>query len=70
MGEVARASRRLAQEGFAFMLSSNDCKITMLKDEQSIDFWPNTGLWWVRGNSNKRRGIDNLIEYMKRKEMK
>jgi len=66
MGEIVRATRRLANEGFAFMLSNNDCQITMLKGDDTVDFWPNTGLWWVRGSRNKRRGIDNLIKYLKK----
>jgi len=29
-----------------------------------IDFWPGTGLWIVRGNSKKRRGVRKLIRYV------
>lgn len=66
MGKVTRASRRLAKEGFVFMVCDNECQITMFKNADIIDFWPNTDLWWIRGTSNKRRGIEKLIDFLKK----
>lgn len=66
MGEMIRAARKLASEGFAFMLPSNDCKITLMKGDETIDFWPTTDMWWIRGSKSKRRGIDNLIKFLKK----
>lgn len=30
-----------------------------------IDFWPGTGLWIVRGQSQRRRGVYPLLDYIK-----
>ena len=30
----------------------------------SIDFWPSTGLWIVRANGNRKRGVRKLIKYV------
>ncbi len=48
-----------------FQSNNNGIHLVLLKNEQFIDFWPSTGLWWIRGTSNKRRGIQKLINYMK-----
>lgn len=68
MGEIPKASRRLAKEGFAFMVMDNNCQITLMKGNEIIDFWANTGLWWIRGTRNKRRGIERLVRYMKQQD--
>jgi len=34
-------------------------------DSELIDFWPTTGKWTPRGKESKR-GINNLIRYIKR----
>ena len=30
-----------------------------------IDFWPGTGLWIVRGHTERNRGVESLIKYVK-----
>lgn len=32
--------------------------------ENKIDFWPSTGLWIVRGQSKKKRGVFRLLKYL------
>lgn len=32
--------------------------------EGSIDFWPSTGLFIIRGKNKKRRGIFNLLKHL------
>jgi hypothetical protein len=31
----------------------------------SVDFWPGTGLWQVRGTPRQRRGVRSLIKHIK-----
>jgi len=33
--------------------------------DKTIDFWPSTGLWMVRGLPRKNRGVRNLLEYLR-----
>jgi len=67
MGELGYASRQLARQCITFTASPNGCQLQLKKGNQLIDFWPSTGLWWVQGSRNKRKGLENLIRYMKRK---
>jgi hypothetical protein len=62
---LAASTAMLTGAGLSFQSNNGGIHLVLLKNEQFIDFWPSTGLWWIRGTSNKRRGIQKLIKYMK-----
>lgn len=61
---VAYSTRRLHQEGIPVEVFNNGVHLRLRKDTEAINFYPSTGLWWIMGTKNKRRGIDSLILYM------
>ena len=64
---LAYSTNKLVREGLTFTSHNNGIHLVLIKNGQPIDYWPSTGLWWVRGTRNKRRGIDKLIAFMKGK---
>lgn len=62
---LAASTAMLTNAGLPFHSNNDGIHLVLLKNEQFIDFWPSTGLWWIRGTRNKRRGIQKLISYMK-----
>ena len=62
---LAASTGMLTNAGIPFQSNNGGIHLVLLKNEQFIDFWPSTGLWWIRGTNNKRRGIQKLINYMK-----
>lgn len=40
--------------------------IVYASDRKTVDFWPGTGLWKVRGSYTEGRGVFKLITYCKR----
>ena len=64
---LAFSTRQLTEAGLTFKSNNYGVHLVLMKDAQPIDFWPSTGLWWIRGTSNKRRGIEKLIAYMKQR---
>lgn len=63
---MAASTAMLTGAGVPFHSNNNGVHLVLCKGEERIDFWPSTGLWWIRGTSNKRRGIQKLIQHMKR----
>ncbi len=65
-----RASNRhnsadlLTQAGIEFEVKNIDAHL-IIKTTPVVDFWPGTGLWMVRGDKTKRRGVHRLISYLK-----
>ena len=64
---LAYSTRLLEQNGLAYTVHNGGVHLVLHKGEQPVDFWPSTGLWWIRGTSNKRRGVQKLIAYIKSK---
>lgn len=62
---LASSTALLTHSGIPFTAHNGGIHIILHKGEQPVDFWPSTGLWWIRGTSNKRRGVKKLIAYMK-----
>lgn len=62
---TAYSTRMLQDSGIEFVSHNAGVHLVLTKGEQFIDYWPSTGLWLLRGKSNKRRGIEKLIKYMK-----
>lgn len=63
---LAHSTAQLSNAGLPFTSHNMGVHLVLMKGDQPIDFWPSTGLWWVRGSSNKRRGIEKLIKYMQK----
>ena len=74
MGEIFNAMKEASQEKRANNRASSaqlltDAGIDFVSKnagahlivEDRIDFWPGTGLWIVRGETKKHRGIRKLI---------
>lgn len=66
-GNLVFSTNQLIAAGLSFTVHNGGVHLVLMKGDQPIDFWPSTGLWWVRTNRNKRRGIEKLIAYMKGK---
>jgi len=64
---LAFSTRQLTEAGLTFTSNNYGVHLVLMKGSQPIDFWPSTGLWWIRGTPTKRRGIGNLIKFMKAK---
>lgn len=64
---LAASTRLLEGAGIPFTVHNSGIHLVLTKGDQTIDFWPSTGLWWIRGTANKRRGVQRLIAYMKQK---
>lgn len=65
---LAYSTGQLVRAGIAFESHNNDIHLVVKKGDETIDYWPSTGLWWIRGSRNKRRGMDKLIRHMKGKD--
>lgn len=62
-----QASARLLNEYKIPYLSKNfGAHLVIECADQVIDFWPGTGLWTVRGDPKKRRGVLHLIKHVQR----
>lgn len=62
---LASSTRLLEHNGIPFTVHNGGIHLVLTKGDQTIDFWPSTGLWWIRGTSNKRRGVKRLMAYIK-----
>lgn len=62
---LASSTRLLEANGIEFKVHNNGIHLVLTKGDQTIDFWPSTGLWWIRGTTNKRRGVQRLMAYIK-----
>lgn len=64
---LASSTAMLQHNGIPFVVHNGGIHLVLSKGTQTIDYWPSTGLWWIRGTSNKRRGVKRLLSYMKAK---
>ena len=62
-----QSTNLLKQEEISFE-SKNSGNHLIILSTPKIDFYPSTGLWIVRGENKKRRGVLFLLKYIK--EMK
>lgn len=56
----------LQQAGVIFDSLNAGAHLVVQADPNVVDFWPSTGLWIVRGQPAKRRGVRKLIEFVER----
>jgi hypothetical protein len=61
---LAHSTAQLTSAGLPYVSHNMGVHLVLMKGDQPIDFWPSTGLWWIRGTTNKRRGIQKLILFM------
>ncbi len=62
-----RASNReasafmLAEAGIAFVSRNAGAHLIVTGGGRTFDFWPGTGLWEMRGSTQRHRGVRKLI---------
>lgn len=54
----------LSRAGVIFESKNIGAHLIVEGGAKTIDFWPGTGLWIVRGTKEKRRGVRKLIDYV------
>ena len=54
----------LTRAGVLFESKNLGTHLIVEAGARTVDFWPGTGLWIVRGVPDKRRGVRKLIEYV------
>lgn len=66
--QVKRADNReasasmLRDAGIPFVSKNEGAHLIVRND---IDFWPGTGLWRVRGSTQRHRGVSKLLKFCK-----
>jgi len=55
----------LRQAGVPFESKNGGAHLIVATPEQTIDFWPGTGLWLARGTGERRRGVKALLRCCK-----
>lgn len=77
--EVSKERRRLLREhgqkilnenGIPFSTNNDGVHLIIPRDQFTVDYWPGTGKFNVRGTKSYGRGIYNLIDLIKQKEQK
>ena len=61
---LAASTKMLTQANIPFTAHNGGIHLVLRRGDQFVDYWPSTGLWWIRGTSNKRRGIARLLAFM------
>lgn len=61
------STKLLSSRRIKFKVVNKGYHLIILNDQEEnfIDFWPSTGLWKVRGTTERKRGIKSLLEYLK-----
>lgn len=59
----------LCKAGVQFTSQNNEAHLIVTTDGgHAIDFWPGTGLWIMRGSTQRHRGVRKLIAFCKPKQ--
>lgn len=72
--QAKRASNRhdsaqiLRDAGVQFVERNQGAHLIVNMRGHTVDFWPGTGLWRMRGSTQKHRGVRNLLKLVKGKE--
>ena len=56
----------LIQAGVTFREYNNGLQLVIYHEEDTIDFYPSTGLWIVRKKHYQRRGVQKLLRYLQK----
>ena len=54
----------LSRAGVVFEPKNHGAHLIVLAGPLVVDFWPGTGLWIVRGATERRRGVRKLIDFV------
>lgn len=67
--ENRESSQELLREaGVRFVSKNSEAHLIVTTDGgHAIDFWPGTGLWIMRGSTQRHRGVRKLIAFCKPK---
>ena len=57
----------LRKAGISFEVKNIDAHLIVKLPRATIDFWPGTGLWMVRGQPTRRYGVRGLIQFSRMK---
>lgn len=70
MRQEKRASNRddsavmLTEAGIKYEAKNLGAHLIVEAGAKKVDFWPGTGLWMVRGQAAKHRGVRKLMEFV------
>lgn len=60
----------LSRAGIVFESKNIGAHLIVQAGAKTVDFWPGTGLWIVRGDPQKRRGVRQLVQYVEKQRGK
>lgn len=61
----AQSAAVLSRSGIVFTSNNDGAHLVVLAGSKTVDFWPGTGLWIVRGQETYRhRGVRKLVGYV------
>lgn len=60
------SAKRLAAEGIDFETKNDGAHLIVTANGRTVDFWPGTGLWIERGTQGQKRGVQRLINELKK----
>ncbi len=61
----AYSTAQLTEAGATFTTRNGGAHLVVTAGKSTIDYWPGTGLWMLRGNPKKRRGLAQLLGFIK-----
>lgn len=56
------SAKMLTAAGIAFETKNDGAHLIVTASGRTVDFWPSTGLWIMRGTNERRRGVRHLIK--------
>ena len=62
-----KSTQLLKDDNIKFESKNNGIHLIVSYGNGKIDFYPSTGLWSVRGQNKKKRGVYPLIDFIKNK---
>ena len=60
-----QSAKMLREAGIDFESNNAGAHLVIRSGKEIINFWPGTGLWVVQWTLKQRRGVHNLINYLK-----
>jgi len=58
-----QSTELLTKHKISFQSKNSGAHLVVWAGNYDVDFWPSTGLWMVRGQKKRNRGIRSLIEF-------
>lgn len=72
--QIKRAGNReasaamLHDAGISFQSNNDGAHLVVKHCGATVDFWPGTGLWRIRGSTARHRGVGRLISRLRAQE--